>query len=204
MFIPSSSVPSSIFRSRKCGAATLWQAAAFFIDPESCRPRLPFRVRLAARFSPGGAIALIPAFRSTRVFWLPAKTNGVKISEAAWLARSARISKSTASFVICTVRIPASPQICARLRSAFAGNAGRLRLSIRGLAVQTPGPFILDKRLASGRCLIPLLGDEIQVFPNAFNWLRIELESTLATFSDAAHDPDPLQYSKVLGDRLPA
>ena len=51
--------------------------------------------------------------------------------------------------------------------------------------------------------MIPLLGDEIDIFLDSANGLWIEFESTLATLTNAVHDSYSLQHSKVLSDRLP-
>ena len=64
-------------------------------------------------------------------------------------------------------------------------------------------PSVFDEGLQPGQCLIPLLGNEIEVLFDSRDRLRIEFESALATLTNAVHDSYSLQHSKVLGDRLP-
>src|SRR5881394_2269203 len=65
------------------------------------------------------------------------------------------------------------------------------------------GHSIFDERHQPGQRLIPLLGNEIEVFLNSFHRPGIEFESALATRTDAVHNSYTLQHSKMLGDRLP-
>src|ERR1017187_3069397 len=58
----SRSIPSSIFRSRNCGADTSWPVVVFFIDRENLIHRSPFRDRPATPSSRGGGTASTPAF----------------------------------------------------------------------------------------------------------------------------------------------
>src|SRR5580693_2551219 len=63
--------------------------------------------------------------------------------------------------------------------------------------------FSFDERLQAGECLIPLLGDEIQILLHSCDRLGIEFESGLAALMDAAHDACSLQHPEVFGNRLP-
>ena len=65
-----------------------------------------------------------------------------------------------------------------------------------------PRRLALDEGLQSGKCLIPLLGYAIKVFPDLIDRLRIELKNALATFTSAVHELCPFQDAKMLGDGL--
>jgi hypothetical protein len=74
----------------------------------------------------------------------------------------------------------------------------RQSLSATGLIRATPELVVLDPTHRSR-----LRGDEIQVFPDFLNRLRIEFEPALPTRMDIVHKSCVLQHSKMLGDRLP-
>jgi hypothetical protein len=64
------------------------------------------------------------------------------------------------------------------------------------------GESVFDERLQPGERLIPLLGDEIEVFLHPLERPRIECEAVFATCAVAAHDSHALQHTKMFGDRL--
>src|SRR5215831_9522971 len=57
---------------------------------------------------------------------------------------------------------------------------------------------VLDERLQPDQCVIPLLGNEIEVLSHLCDRCGIEFEYALPTGMGAMHDSDALQDSKML------
>ena len=73
----------------------------------------------------------------------------------------------------------------------------------RGCSGGSPIPLsILHERPQSGQRLVPLLGDEMQVFADFCDGLRIELEMALAAGANTVDNSRTLQDAEMLGDRL--
>jgi len=75
-------------------------------------------------------------------------------------------------------------------------------MSVRQL-LSTLHASVFNERLEPGQSVIPLLGNEIEIFLNSRNRLRVEFEPAFAAYPDAVYDPGPLQNAKMLGNRLP-
>src|ERR1700741_400888 len=78
-----------------------------------------------------------------------------------------------------------------------------VKLTQTGTFPQTAGLSLLDERLQPGQRLIPLLGEEFEVFLDFLDRFRIELEQALAASFHAVHDSCAFEHAKMFRDRLP-
>ena len=70
------------------------------------------------------------------------------------------------------------------------------------LGHECPTHSAFNERLQPGQCLIPLLGDEVEVFSRFLHGLQIECEAIFAAGAHTVDDSYILQDAKMLGDGL--